>query len=150
LQKRMVDPLALLVWILCSLFLLFVQFGYISPLGIIVVSYPQFTMVFWISIIAFIISTANLVSKIPRYARWSLGYSGKIVRTVKSADSRKDYFIRGNDDTPLKEVLYERWPFEDKDRGSKWYVVDELGNDVTNMPLGSIDETVTVVFLDEA
>jgi hypothetical protein len=148
LGKRLIDPLSLFIWILCSLFLLLVQFGYISPFGIIVVPYPQFTWVFWFSVIAFILSTANLVSKIPRYARWSIGYSGEIVRTAKIADSSKDYFIRGREEASLKEVLHERWPFEEKDRGTKWYVVDELGNDVTNASLGSVDGTVTIVFLD--
>jgi hypothetical protein len=145
----MIDPLSLFVWILCSLFLLLVQFGYISPFGIIVVSSTQYTWIFWFSVIAFIVSTANLVSKIPRYARWSIGYSGEIVRTAKIADSRKDYFIRGKEDASLKEVLHERWPFKEKDRETKWYVVDELGNDVSNASLGSIDGTVTVVFTDQ-
>ncbi|MDH4212495.1 MAG: hypothetical protein OEV85_01120 [Candidatus Thorarchaeota archaeon] len=148
-EKWKVDPLALSIWILCSLFLLLVQFGYISPYGIIVISYTQYTWVFWLSIITFTISTAYLVSKIPRYARWSIGYSGEIVRTVKSADSSKDYFIRGNETTPLKEVLHKTWPFKDKDQDSKWYVVDELGNDVTSTPLGSIEGTVSIVFLKE-
>ena len=148
-EKWKIDPLALFLWILCSIFLLLVQFGYISPFGIIVVSYPQFTWVFWFSVIAFIVSTANLVSKIPRYARWSIGYSGEIVRTVRYAESGKEYFIRGKDDTPLKEVLHARWPFKEKDQGSKWHVIDELGNDVTSTPLGSIDETVSIVFLKE-
>jgi hypothetical protein len=145
----MIDPLSLFVWILCSLFLLLVQFGYISPFGIIVVSSTQYMWIFWFSVIVFIVSTANLVSKIPRYARWSIGYSGEIVRTAKIADSNKDYFIRGKENVPLKEVLDERWPFKEKDKGSKWYVVDELGNDVTNTPLGSIDGTVSIVFLKD-
>jgi hypothetical protein len=149
LEKWKIDPVSLIVWIFCSIFLLLVQFGYISPYGIIVVSFPQYTWVFWISVIAFIVSTANLVSKIPRYARWSVGYSGEIVRTVKSGDSGKDYFIRGKEDTPLKEVLHKEWPFKEKDRESKWYVVDELGNDVTSMPLGSVDGIVSIVFVKE-
>jgi hypothetical protein len=149
LEKWKIDPLALSVWILCSLFLLLVQFGYISPFGIIVVSSPQYTLIFWFSVVAFIVSTAYLVSKIQRYARWSTGYSGEIVRTVKSAESGKEYFIRGKDSTPLKAVLHEEWPFKEKNRESKWYVTDELGNDVTNTPLGSIDGTANIIFLKE-
>lgn len=148
-SKWKIDPFSLIVWILSSVFLFLVQFGYISPYGYIVVSHSEFTWVFWFSVFAFILSTANLVSKVPRHARWSTGYSGEVVRTVKKADSSTDYFIHGKDDTPLKVVLQKCWPFKENNRESKWYLVDELGNDVTNMPLGSINETVSIVFLKE-
>ena len=144
-----INSLSLIVFTLCSIFLLLVQFGFISPIGVIVISPLQYLWVFWFSVIAFIVSTANLVSRIPRYARWSTGYSGEIVRTVKNTDSGRDYFIRGKEDMTLEEVLQERWPFKEKDRGSKWYVVDELGNDVTTMPLGSVNETVSIIFPKE-
>ncbi len=149
LSGRKINSLSLIVFVLCSILLLLVQFGYISPIGVIVISPLQYVWVFWFSAIAFIVSTANLVSRIPRYARWSVGYRGEIVRTVKNTDSGKDYFIRGKEDMTLKEVLHERWPFKEKDRGSKWYIVDELGNDVTTMPLGSVNETVNIIFLKE-
>jgi hypothetical protein len=68
---------------------------------------------------------------------------------VKNTDSGKDCFIRGKEDMTLEEVLQKRWPFKEKDRGSKWYVVDELGNDVTTMPLGSVNETVSIIFPKE-
>jgi len=149
LSWRKIDSLSLSVFTLCSIFLLLVQFGFISPIGVIVISPLQYLWVFWFSVIAFIVSTANLVSRIPRYARWSTGYSGEIVRTVKNTDSGKDCFIRGKEDMTLEEVLQKRWPFKEKDRGSKWYVVDELGNDVTTMPLGSVNETVSIIFPKE-
>jgi len=149
LSGRKIDSLSLSVFTLCSIFLLLVQFGFISPIGVIVISPLQYLWVFWFSVIAFIVSTANLVSRIPRYARWSTGYSGEIVRTVKNTDSGKDCFIRGKEDMTLEEVLQKRWPFKEKDRGSKWYVVDELGNDVTTMPLGSVNETVSIIFPKE-
>ena len=149
LKRPKINPLSLILFFLCSMLLLLVQFGYISPIGVIVISPLQYAWLFWFSVIAFILSTANVVSRIPTYARWSTGYSGEIVRTVKNTDSGKDYFIRGKEDMTLKEVLQKRWPFEENDQGSKWYIVDELGNDVTTMPLGSIDETVSIVFLKE-
>lgn len=149
LKKLKINALSLLLFFLCSMLLLLVQFGYISPIGVIVISPLQYAWLFWFSVIAFIVSTANLVSRIPRYARWSTGYSGEIVRTVKNTDSGKDYFIRGKEDMTLKEVLQQRWPFKENDQGSKWYIVDELGNDVSTKPLGSIDETVSIVFPKE-
>jgi hypothetical protein len=149
LNKWKIDPLSLVLWILCSIFLLLVQFGYISPVGIIIISYEQYVWVFWISVFAFILSTGYFVSKIPRYARWSIGYTGEIIRTVRDGESGRDYFIRGKDDTPLKEVLHKRWPFEDRNRSDNWYVVDESGNDVTSLPLSSLNGTVTVLFFKE-
>jgi len=149
LKKLNIDPQSLSLFFLCSMLLLLVQFGYISPIGIIVISPLQYAWLFWFSAIAFIVSTANLVSRFPRSARWSTGYSGEIVRTVKNPDSGKDYFIRGREEMTLKEILQERWPFKENDQRSKWYIVDQLGNDVTAMSLGSINETVSIVFPKE-
>ena len=122
-----------------------VQFGVISPIGLIEISSSQYIWLFWVSVIFFIISTANLVARIPRHAKWSQGYSGTITRTVKIADKQKDYFIQGAVDTPIKEVLLDNWPFDEQDPDSKWHVVDNRGNDVTNAPLSSLDGTATVV-----
>ncbi|MFW9961304.1 MAG: hypothetical protein ACFFDV_09810 [Candidatus Thorarchaeota archaeon] len=148
-RKLKINPLSLFLFFLFSILLLLVQFGYISPIGVIVISPLQYAWLFWFSVIAFIVSTANLVSRIPRYAQWSTGYRGEIVRTVKNTDSGKDYFIRGKEDMTLEEVLQNRWPFKENDQESKWYLVDELGNDVTTMPLGSINETVRIIFLKD-
>ena len=143
-----INSLSLIAFTLCSLLLLMVQFAYISPSGIIVISYTQYTWLFWFSVLAFILSTANLVTRIPRHAKWSTGFSGEIVRTVKIAGKSKDYFIRGASDTPVKEVLLENWPFSEHDKKSTWHVVDELGNDVTSTPLNSLNGIATVV-IDE-
>ena len=126
-----------------------VQFGVISPFGLVEISYIQYVWVFWVSVIFFIISTVNLVARIPRHAKWSQGYSGTITRTVKIADKQNDYFIRGAVDTPIKEVLLDNWPFDEQDPDSKWHVVDNRGNDVTNAPLSSLDGTATVVIEED-
>lgn len=143
-----INPLSLIAFTLCSIFLIMVQYGFISPNGIIVISSIQYTWIFWFSVIAFIVSMANLIVRIPRHAKWSTGFSGKIVRTVKIAGENKDYFIRGASDTPIKEVLLENWPFSEHDQESNWHVVDELGNDVTTEPLSALNGTATVV-IDE-
>ena len=144
-SKWKINPVSLIVFTLCSILLLMVQFGVISPSGLIEISLAQYIWVFWFSVIAFIISTVNLVLRIPSHAGWSTGFSGEIVRTVKIAGENKDYFIRGKGDTSIKEALLENWPFSEQDSDSNWHVVDELGNDVTSEPLKSIDGTMSVV-----
>ncbi len=149
LSKWKINPLSLIAFALCSILLLMVQFGVISPSGIFVVSLSQYILLFWFSVIAFISSTANLVVRIPRHARWSTGFSGEIVRTVKIAGENKDYFIRGKGDTSIKETLLENWPFSEQDSDSNWHVTDDMGNDVTSEPLSSITGTMSVVIEED-
>ena len=149
LSKWKSNPVSLIAFTLSGVLVLMVQFGAISPSGLIVISLSQFIWVFWFSVIFFIVSTANLVARIPRHAKWSQGYSGTITRTVKIADKQKEYFIRGVADTPIKEVLLDNWPFDDRDPDSKWHVIDNHGNNVTNAPLSSLDGTATVVIEED-
>ena len=143
-----INSLSIIAFTLSSLLLLMVQFAFISPIGIIVISSTQYTWLFWFSVIAFILSTANLVTRIPRPAKWSTGFSGEIVRTVKIAGKNKDYFIQGSSDTSIRKALLENWPFSEHDKKSTWHVVDEIGNDVTNTPLNLLNGISTVV-IDE-
>ena len=144
-----INSLSLIAFTLCSILLLMVQFAIISPSGIIVVSHIQYILLFWFSVIAFISSTANLVVRIPRHAKWSTGFSGEIARTVKITGESREYFIRGASESSIKEVLLDDWPFSEKDPESHWYVIDEQGNDVTSRPLGSIDGTTSVVIEED-
>ncbi len=84
-SKRKINPVSLIAFTLSGVLVLAVQFGVISPSGLLVISLYQYVWVFWFSVIFFIVSTANLVTRIPRHARWSTGFSGEIVRTVKIA-----------------------------------------------------------------
>ncbi|MHA1615183.1 MAG: hypothetical protein ACTSYJ_10085 [Candidatus Thorarchaeota archaeon] len=148
-SKWKINPVSLIAFTLSGVLVLMVQFGVISPSGLIEISLAQFIWVFWFSVIAFIISTVNLVLRIPSHAGWSTGFSGEIVRTVKIAGEKKDYFIRGEGDTSIKEALFENWPFSEQDSDSNWHVVDELGNDVTSEPLSSITGTMSVVIEED-
>jgi len=149
LSKWKINPVSLIAFTLSGILLLMVQFGVISPSGLIEISLTQFIWLFWFSVIAFIISSVNLVLRIPSHAGWSTGFSGEIVRTVKLASENKDYFIRGEGETSIKEALLDDWPFSEQDPGSNWHVVDELGNDVTSKPLKSIDGTMSVVIEED-
>ncbi len=143
--KLKINPLSLVVFTLSGVLLLMVQFAVISPIGLIEIPYSTYIWLFWFSFVFFIVSTANLVARIPRHAKWSEGYSGTITRTVKIRDKQKDYFIRGAGDTPIREALLDDWPFDEQDSDSKWYVVDDRGNDITNAPLSSLEGTATVI-----
>ena len=145
LSKWKINPISLIAFTLSGVLVLMVQFGVISPSGLIVISLSQYILLFWFSVLFFIVSIANLVTRIPRHAKWSTGFSGEIARTVKIAGENKDYFIRGRGDTSIKEVLLENWLFSEQDPNSNWHVVDELGNDVTSKPLKSIDGTMSVI-----
>ena len=149
LSKWKVNPVSLIAFTLSGVLVLMVQFGVISPSGLIVISLSQFIWVFWFSVIAFIISSVNLVLRIPSHAGWSTGFSGEIVRTVKLASENKDYFIRGKEDTSIKKALLDDWPFSEQDPDSNWHVVDELGNDVTNNPLSSLDGIATIIIEED-
>jgi len=149
LSKWKINPVSLIAFTLSGVLVLMVQFGVISPSGLIEISLSQFIWVFWFSVIAFIISSVNLVLRIPSHAGWSTGFSGKIVRTVKLASENKDYCIRGEGETSIKKVLLDDWPFSEQDPDSNWHVVDELGNDVTSKPLKSIDGTMSVVIEED-
>ncbi|MBN2229762.1 MAG: hypothetical protein JW779_09225 [Candidatus Thorarchaeota archaeon] len=144
--NRRIDLFSVLIWFFSSLFLLVVQLGYVSPVGVIVVSLEQYAWLFWMSVVLFLVTTANLVTKVQTHARWSTGFSGEIVRTVRIAGDDQEYFIRGASNTPLGEILDENWPFHEHSRKSKWYVVDERGNDVTNQSFSSLEGTASVVF----
>ena len=143
--KWKINALTLIVWALSSIFLLLVQFGYISSIGIIVVTPAQYVWIFWISAIAFIATTINLVARVQRHARWSIGFSGEIVRTVRIAGQDMEYFVRGKSDSRIKEVLLNNWTFIEHDYNSKWYVTDEHGNDITDRSFSSINGTASVV-----
>lgn len=147
--KIKISKSSLIAFTLSGVLLFMVQFGFISPFGFIEVPYSQFTWIFWFSVIFFIISTANLVVRIPAHTKWSTGYSGKITRTVKLAGKSKDYFVQGADDAPIKEVLLENWPFSELDQDSSWYVIDIHGNDITNNPFRSLDGVATVIIEED-
>ena len=99
--KIKITPISLIAFTLSGILLLMVQFGVISPIGLIVIPYSQYIWLFWFSVIFFIASVANLVVRIPAHTKWAMGYTGTIARTVKIAGKQKDYFIEGAGATPV-------------------------------------------------
>ncbi len=140
---------SIVIFLSASIFLLLVQFGYVSPVGIIIVTEIQYTVLFWLSVVYFILSIAILFRHFPRYAKWSTGYSGDSVRTVRISGKTKDYFIHGAPDATVRDVLLDVWPFDTKRLNSSWQVFNSEGNEVSDHPLESLTETIEVVFSND-
>ncbi|MFX1481730.1 MAG: hypothetical protein ACFFCP_00925 [Promethearchaeota archaeon] len=132
-----------------GIFLLLIQFGFISPMGYVKVTYFQYTLLFWLSIIAFILSIADLFRRFPQYAKWSTGYSGYCVRTARISGIKRDYFIRGSPGTTVREAILDEWPFESEKKKSDWQVFDEEGNDISNLHLEETPDNMIVLFHNE-
>jgi hypothetical protein len=145
LRKKKVNSASIVLFVLGSIFLLLVQLGFVSPSGLIRVTDIQYTWLFWISVVFFIVAAANLASRFPRYASWKTGYDGTVARTVKIAGDTREYFIRGAENETVRWALLENWPFEDVDKNANWHAESPEGNDVTDFLLKSIVDTVTVV-----
>jgi hypothetical protein len=63
---------SLIYFLLSSGFLLLVQFGFVSPVGLIIVTAVQYVVLFWLSIALFVSSLAILLAQYPHYAKWSI------------------------------------------------------------------------------
>jgi hypothetical protein len=137
---------SLIYFLLSSGFLLLVQFGFVSPVGLIIVTAVQYVVLFWLSIALFVSSLAILLAQYPHYAKWSMGYSGDCVRTVRISGERKDHFIRGKPHATVRDVLLDDWPFDLKNPNSDWQIFDSFRNDVSNQRIESITETMEVAF----
>jgi hypothetical protein len=86
--------------------------------------------------------------KVIEMRRGSLrGFEGEITRVVKVKGSRREYFIKGKEDTTFEEAIRQSWPVEDHKVNSKWRVVSSSGEDLTKRKLSSYDKTVIIEFI---
>ena len=75
------------------------------------------------------------------------GYKDKITRVVRIPGAR-EYFISGKPESTFEKALRDNWPFEDHDiEKSKFRIMSDKGEDVTNHTLESHEGTVMVEFL---
>lgn len=140
---------SLVFFLFSGIFLLLGPVIFISPGGLFIVTLEQYTILFWLSTALFVSSLAILLAQYPHYAKWSMGYSGECVRTVRMSGRRKDYFIRGKPDANVREVILDDWFFKPKSPNSDWQIFDSLGNEVSNQLLESITNTLEIVFPHE-
>jgi hypothetical protein len=67
-------------------------------------------------------------------------------RVVRDGPSGESYIITGTEKTTYKEALLNNWPFNKRDKNSKWHVDDDKGNDITYRFLSEIDCIADIVF----
>ncbi len=75
------------------------------------------------------------------------GFAGNVTRVIRLKDSKREYFIKGHDDTTFEEAVRQSWPFEDHDVHKKWRVVSSTGEDLTRSTLSSHERTVILEFV---
>ncbi|MHA1927221.1 MAG: hypothetical protein ACTSV2_01440 [Candidatus Thorarchaeota archaeon] len=69
-----------------------------------------------------------------------------ITRVVRDDSSGKDFFIYGDHDDTVRELIMEVWPFSKELKNTSWYLVDERQNDVTDKMLSEFEGTAKIVF----
>lgn len=75
------------------------------------------------------------------------GYHGSINRVIKIKGERMEYFISGSPDTTFEQALRDSWPFEERNRKSKFRIITDTGVDVTKKTLSSHEGTVLIEFI---
>lgn len=89
-----------------------------------------------------------MVQKVCDLRRGKLkGFEGAITRVVRILDTKKEFFIRGTDDSTFGEALIASWPFEDHDVKENWRVLSSTGEDLTSSKIIDYSGTVTIEFI---
>lgn len=76
------------------------------------------------------------------------GFEGAITRVIKIQNTKKEFFIKGNEDSTYEEALIASWPFEDHNVKEKWKIVTPAGEDLTKTKLADHAGTVILEFID--
>ncbi len=68
----------------------------------------------------------------------------KYHRVVMDPVSGEEIVVHGKQDTSLRRAVIRYWGFSRFRRRSGWIIVDESGNDVTDLPLSSLEGIATI------
>lgn len=60
-------------------------------------------------------------------------------RVVKDGFEGKEIIISGKHETTFRDACLKNWDFRRTDKDSKWFIVDDSGNDITNLSLISYE-----------
>ena len=71
-----------------------------------------------------------------------------LVRVLREEDSDFEVFIRGMKEDILRYVLLTDWPLNSKLKNQPWYVVDSIGNDITDNKFSEFEGTLTIRLRD--
>jgi hypothetical protein len=63
----------------------------------------------------------------------------RCTRVVQDGYDGPELIISGSCDDTFAQACRANWLFKSVNRKSKWFIKDERGNDVTDMPLRSVD-----------
>lgn len=66
-------------------------------------------------------------------------------RVIKDGVGGADYIVSGDREETFGQACKEYWQFESIRENSDWFIKDERGNDVTDMPLNSFDGICTLI-----
>jgi hypothetical protein len=61
------------------------------------------------------------------------------MKVIKDGPDGQEFIISGDREDTFAQACKANWYFERVNRKSAWYIKDERGNDVSDMPLGSVD-----------
>ena len=72
---------------------------------------------------------------------------GVLNRVVRDDESGAEFIIRAQPDASIREILERNWPFRQK-KSRRWYLKDQIGNDVTDRPISDWDGIAVIHFED--
>ncbi|MGY5860699.1 MAG: hypothetical protein RTU63_15130 [Candidatus Thorarchaeota archaeon] len=67
------------------------------------------------------------------------------MRVIKDGPDGLEFIISGDREETFAQACRANWYFESVKRKSKWLIVDERGNDVSDSPLGLVDSIFTLI-----
>lgn len=76
---------------------------------------------------------------------WS--FVSKVSRVVRDTESGIEKIIRADPNITIRHILEKDWTFPKK-KSSRWYLVDEVGNDITDRPISDWDGIAVIHFED--
>lgn len=97
-------------------------------------------------VLAFLTMLTNVMSGNRRMGQPGMPDRDVITRVVRDDSSGKDYFLYGDHDDTVKEILMDDWPFAADLKNTSWHLVDERHNDVTDKILSAFEGTAKIIF----
>jgi hypothetical protein len=70
-----------------------------------------------------------------------------VSRVVRDTESGIEKIIRAHPSKTIRHILEKDWPFPKK-KSRRWYLVDEVGNDVTDRPISDWEGIANIQFED--
>ncbi|MFW9768662.1 MAG: hypothetical protein ACFFF9_17210 [Candidatus Thorarchaeota archaeon] len=70
-----------------------------------------------------------------------------VSRVVRDSERGTELIVKADPYATIRETLEDDWPFKKK-KSSRWYLLDERGNDVTDRPISDWDG-IAVIYFEE-